>query len=92
MESIVRNVRDIAASERQAIERVLGEKLQENQQIIIQVVNLANEAGEKPDLQDGAASSSLPDWCDVYAGLDERQIAEVEEIVLQRADLSRCAE
>jgi hypothetical protein len=31
----------------------------------------------------------LPDWCDVFAGLTDEQIAEVQKITLQRSDLSR---
>jgi hypothetical protein len=31
----------------------------------------------------------LPAWCNVYEGLSEGEIADLERIVLTRADLSR---
>lgn len=31
----------------------------------------------------------LPDWCDVYKGLSEQELAEVDEAVRRRADLTR---
>ena len=44
MEAIIRNVRDIETSERQVLEHVLGQRLRENQQVIIQVVTLSRES------------------------------------------------
>jgi hypothetical protein len=35
--------------------------------------------------------NGLPDWCNVYEGLSERQIAEVEQMLKQRADFTRPA-
>ena len=40
------------------------------------------------DQQNGTA---LPKWCDVYAGLSDDEIAELEKVILIRADLTRCA-
>ena len=40
----------------------------------------------------GAAAADaqrLPDWCNVYAGLTDDEVAEVEKVILQRADLTR---
>ena len=34
-------------------------------------------------------SPGLPDWCDVYKGLSDAEIAEVEEIALRRSKLHR---
>ena len=31
----------------------------------------------------------LPDWCNVYEGLSDEEIAEIERIALTRADLTR---
>ena len=48
MEAIIRNVRDIEASERHMLEHVVGRQLKENQQVIIQIVTLGKEsAGDK---------------------------------------------
>jgi len=43
MESIVRNVKDIEPAERRYLESTLGRRLQENQQVVIQVIDLAVE-------------------------------------------------
>ena len=92
MESITRNVRDIDTRERQALEQVLGHQLKENQQIIIQVVTVAAGPVESQDTREGTATTKLPAWCNVFAGLSDEQIAEVEEVSLQRSDLSRPTE
>ena len=88
MESTVRNVRDIKSSERLVLEHVLGHQLKENQQVIIKVVDVGMEPSE---LRDEAAPNQLPARCSVYAGLTDDQIAEVEAVILQRADLTRSA-
>jgi hypothetical protein len=88
MESIIRNVRDIDTSERLALEHVLGQRLKENQQIIIQVVTIAVNAAADA-IGSESSPTKLPDWCNVFDGLSDEQVTEVEEVVLQRADLSR---
>ncbi len=40
MENIVRDVRDINAPDRQAIEHVVGQALRDNQRLVIQIVSL----------------------------------------------------
>ncbi len=91
METVIRNVRDIDSRERQALEQVLGQHLKDNQKIIIQVVTLQSE----PNENEGTVQTSgaqLPDWCNVFAGLNDEQVAEIEEVMRQRPDLSRAAE
>ena len=92
MESIIRKVRDIDTSERRVLEHVLGQPLRDNQQLIIQVVTLAKDSADQDKQNDVATSGQLPDWCNVYAGLTDEQIAEVEEVILQRSDLTRPSE
>ena len=89
METVVRNVRDIGAGERRVYETALGQKLRENQQVILHVMTVgqpaeraAADAGDQP-------SERLPEWCNVYDGLCEEQIAEIENVSLCRSDLSR---
>jgi hypothetical protein len=84
MESIIRNVRDIDGRDRQALEHVRGQELKENQKIIIQVVTVSDEATVQEKPGNGTPVAKLPDWCNVLAGLSDAQIAEFEEIVLQR--------
>jgi hypothetical protein len=87
MESIIRNVRDIDTSERQVLEHVLGQKLGENQQLIFQIVTIGKaptQATTPPQ-----AANGLPDWCNVFEGLSDDEIADLDVIVGKRADLSR---
>jgi hypothetical protein len=88
MESITRNVRDIDAHARKAIERSFGLHLQENQRIVVQLVTdpMASTESETSE------TSKLPDWCDVFAGLTDEQIVEVETVARTRANLSRQVE
>lgn len=92
MESIIRNVRDIDTRERKALEHVLGHQLKENQQIIIQVVTVS----AAPDSQDTTKvpdqAGKLPEWCNVFAGLTDDEMTDVESAIHQRADLTRPSE
>ena len=89
MEAIIRNVREIEPDERRVLEHVLGRTLKDNQQVIIQVVSLDAVNGQGQPM---VASERLPDWCNVYEGLSDDQIGEIEEVILQRADLTRSAD
>lgn len=89
MEAIIRNVRDLKTGERRVLENVLGQQLQENQQVIIQVVTLGSEPAESKEADGIASSGKLPDWCNVCEGLTDQEISEVEEVILQRSNLPR---
>jgi hypothetical protein len=88
MESITRNVRDISSNERKVLERFLGRQLGENQQVVIQVVTPQMKTDRKAD----SLASKLPDWCNVYGGLTDVEISEIEKIIHERADLTRLSE
>jgi hypothetical protein len=92
METIIRHVRDINSAERRVLEHVIGRRLDENQKVIFQVVASSDPTAESTGARDTAGQGKLPDWCNVYAGLSDEEIAEVERIVLQRADLTRPSE
>ena len=87
METIIRHVRDMDTSERSALEQLVGHSLRENQQLVIQVMTLSI-----PERQPPASAATLPDWCNVYQGLTDEEIAGVERVALQRADLTRSSE
>ena len=89
MDSVVRNVKDIDSADRNALEHILGQQLRENQQLVIRVVtpSLQPQIAKSPSAE--IAAPSLPDWCRVYEGLSDQEIADVEEIALTRANLSR---
>jgi hypothetical protein len=88
MDTVIRNVDEIDSPDRQALEHVLGHPLREDQQVVIRVVS--RQAPPPPREREGGAA--LPDWCNVYAGLSDAEIAELEKIILTRADLSRPSE
>jgi hypothetical protein len=88
MVEVIRNVNEIDSTDREAIEHLLGRSLQENQQVMIRVITTgtAPSKAEKPVSSEAVV---LPAWCNVYEGLSEGEIADLERIVLTRADLSR---
>jgi hypothetical protein len=73
---------------RTAAERLVGHALFEDQQLIIQVVSLE---GKSPPLSRGSDGDGLPPWCNVYEGLSDAEIAEVEKSVV-RTPVSRTFE
>jgi hypothetical protein len=88
MEKITRNVRDLKQDERRVYEEALGERLCENQQVILQVVTL-HEPTSTEEPRPGAATAQLPGWCDVYEGLSDEEIAEIEDVILDRSGWNR---
>jgi hypothetical protein len=91
MEAVTRNVRDIDLSERRVLEHVLGQRLQDNQQVIVQIVPPDQDAeAQQPHAR--LPAGQLPDWCRVFAGLSDDEVAEAEGMILQRVDLSRASE
>jgi hypothetical protein len=94
MGTFVRNVGEIDAHDRQSLEHVLGHCLGEDQQLVINIVNLESSAGiaAAAVALNTKGTSILPEWCNVYAGLSDDEIAEMEQTILQRAVLSRRSE
>jgi hypothetical protein len=89
MEPVTRHVRDIDTTQRRALEQVIGQPLGEDEQVIIQVVTPGKPPTGEP--QGGAATqpAALPEWCNVFEGLNPEQVADLEEVILQRTDLTR---
>jgi len=89
MEKITRNVRELENNERRVYETALGQQLRDNQQVIIQVITVgASEEKEKVG-SGGQPTGTLPDWCNVYEGLSDEEIAEIETVILDRSGWSR---
>jgi hypothetical protein len=83
-------VRDIAAGDRPALEHVIGQSLRENQQIIIQVMTVGDAArGDTSKSTPSAAAGGLPEWCNVYEGLSDQDIEEIEQVILDRDHWTR---
>lgn len=82
MESISRTASDFAAPQRQAIEQVLGHPLRDDQQVTISV---------RPELAEPAVSA-LPEWLDLYAGLTDEEVSDLEGVILERDRSARVIE
>lgn len=78
MSTIVKNVRDIEAADRAALEHVVGGKLREDQRVIIQVVGAVVPAGEAQ-----THNGVLPDWCNVYEGLTDEEVDRIEQSIVR---------
>lgn len=90
MKTIIRDTADLDGNDRTLLERLLGERLRDDQQLVIGIVD--RQSRREPTRQTPlapAAAPIFPDWCDVYEGLSDEEIAELESVILQRADLSR---
>jgi hypothetical protein len=87
MQRITRHVQELGRDERRVYEAVLGETLRDDQRIVIEVLGKADS--EPMPGGDRDTFDKLPDWCGVYDGLSDEDIAEVEKVALQRSDLSR---
>lgn len=94
MDTVIRNVDEIDSPDRQALEHVLGQPLREDQQVVIRVVSrqAPGRAEVRPPPREREGGAALPEWCNVYAGLSDAEVAELEKIILTRADLSRPSE
>ena len=86
METVVHDVGKLGDSERSAAEQLVGHPLFKNQQLVIQILNLERAAEEQ---EVGAETEQLPEWCNVYAGLSDEEIAALEGAISQRLDLTR---
>lgn len=77
METVIRNVGELDASDRTVLERVVGKHLGESQQLVIQVVSVAVPP------TNSSTSAMLPEWCNVYENLSEAEIAEIESGIVR---------
>jgi hypothetical protein len=86
MESITRNVRDLDHTDRSALERVVGHELRETQQVIVNIVNIG--PGTKAASSNGP---SIPPWGNIYDGLSEAEVHQLDSAIRQRVNLTRAA-
>lgn len=92
MNSVIRDVRDIDSSDRQALEHVLGQPLRDDQRVVIQVEPVPASSVVQENGDGKPQEAKLPAWCNVYEGLSDDEIADVERIALSRADMTRASE
>lgn len=86
MERIIRNVAEIDSADRRAIEHLIGDRLAEHQQIIISVVNLDLASPVESPIP---ASAGVPEWWNVYEGLNDEEVDRLDQAIRRRADLTR---
>lgn len=90
---ITRNVYEIAPADRQALEHMLGLPLSDHQQVVLRIIGQPESHPQQNDSDQSVADDdTLPDWCNVFEGLSDAEIASIEEVMLTRADLTRPAE
>jgi hypothetical protein len=90
METVVHRIRDLSGSDRSAAEQLVGHALRENEQLVIQVVNLDSTAPATQ--QPGSPASGVPEWWNIYEGLSDERIEELDQAIRQRANLTRFVE
>ena len=90
MEEVLRNVNDIEPADRRALEHILGRTLHDSQQVALRVSSPddARDVGTTNGDQ-ATDDETLPEWCNVYEGLSDAEIAAIEEVMLTRANLTR---
>jgi len=81
MDTIVRNVSEMNSDHRRALESVIGHALGEGQQVVISVQNATRP---EPSNSTPAGASPLPAWLNLYEGLSDQEIDELEKVILQR--------
>ena len=90
MDTIIRNVHDIDSEDRSALEHMLGRKLREQQQVIIHLASV--DTAEPMHAESSVTTAKLPEWCHVFEGLSDRELAELDQVIQDRADLTRPTE
>jgi hypothetical protein len=83
MNSVVRNVADLSADERHVYERVLGQPLQKDQRVIVQLMNADAAKGTSPATN---SAESILESYEMWADLSDEQVAELESAILQRSE------
>jgi|ERR1700722_12189129 len=103
MDKVVRDVRNIDQADREALEHVLGQSLDDNQQIVIDVVDIgtdsrartnpASDDAEGSDPNSGrnaqGTDDQIPAWWNVYEGLNEDEVDRLDLAIRERANLTR---
>jgi len=79
METISRNITDLPAAERIAIERFLGTQLTDNQRIIVQVMDVGVDAAGN-----GTSQRTAADYA-ILADLDDADADRLTNAMLQRS-------
>ena len=74
------DVASLDTEQRRALERITGRELSSNQRVVISVTEIETQPQRK---------QTLDDWVHIYDGLSDDEIEALDEIVKQRANLTR---
>jgi hypothetical protein len=88
METVTRNVAELSADDRAALERVVGHSLSETEQAILNVVRRPSADG--PSIE--TAGNEPPEFWNIYDGLSDQEIDDLDAAIKERADLTRVFE
>lgn len=88
METIKRQVGELHPNERSAAELLLGHRLRGNEQLILQVMPIEVPTSQ---VSDDSPTQTLPGWCNVYEGLSDTEIDDIETSIT-RCNLTRTFE
>jgi len=77
------NVATLNFPHRRALEEVIGQELQSNQQVLISVINL------QTTVNDDLPAQTLENWTGIYDGLSEDEVEAVDATIKTRANLTR---
>jgi hypothetical protein len=76
METIIRNVAELAPLDRSSVERVVGHELRDSEQLVIQVITSA----VPPSIPVGQA---IPEWCNVFQGLSDAEVDHITSTIVR---------
>jgi len=89
MQSFIRDIHDFSPADKHAIEHVIGQPLLEHQRVVIHLLDC--EKTEAPPPNNTANEGALlPDWCNIYSGLSDKEIALLDQAIARQLDLTRC--
>ncbi len=86
MKTVTCDIRDLPLSERSALERIVGHQLRETTQIIVNVVDV-DVSPAAPIIT--PLEPDVPELWKIYDGLSEEEIETLDQVLRQRANLTR---
>jgi hypothetical protein len=84
METIVRTVGELDQNVRSAFEQVVGHALGDRQRLVIPVIS-----NDPPPSPPAVPPPDLPEWTNVYQGLTDAEVDDLDAAIRERANLSR---
>ena len=77
------DIGSLDASHRRALEELVGRELEANQRLTISITDI------DPVPPMAKPAQSLKDWTEIYDGLSDEEVDEIDQIIKTRANLTR---